>query len=201
MPGVRRAEDMASDTARGATAAGGGGVAAYLLGYLFTYILAGPSIQESDLNRIIDAVGEGDVAWKLVGWVFYNAHGVTTTLDIDVPFIGGTDVVNFIAQGNGLSPVLYVLPPALLLAAGLAGVRVAGTAALGDALRIGPAVAVGYLPLAVAGAVLFSVTVRSSVGGPTLVTAIGLAGVVYPLLFGTAGTALGVVLADRTGGG
>ncbi|PSP93372.1 hypothetical protein BRC91_10105 [Halobacteriales archaeon QS_4_62_28] len=190
---------MASNTVRGATAAAGGGVAAYLLGYLFTYILAGPSIQESDLNQIIEAVGEGNVAWKLVGWVFYNAHGVTTTVDIDAPFIGGTDVVNFIAQGDGLSPVLYMIPPALLFGAGLLGVSIAGMTDLGDALTIGPAVTIGYLPLAVAGAMLFSVSVGSSSGAPTLVTAVGLAGLVYPLLFGTAGAAIGVVLAGRNG--
>jgi len=183
------------DTIRGVGAAAGGGIAAYVLGYVFTYVLAGSAIQESDLNQIVEALGKDGVAWKLVGWIFYNAHGATTTLDVDVPLIGGTEVVNYVVQSNGLSPVLYVVPPALLIAAGLFAVRAAGATDLGDALKFGPAVAVGYLPLAVVGALLFTITVESSSGGPTLVPAIGLAGLLYPLVFGTIGALVGVGLA------
>lgn len=177
--------------------AAAGGVAAYLLGYVFTWVLAGSEVQESALNQIIEAVGRDGVAWKLVGWLFYNAHGVTATIDLDIPFIGGTEVVNYIAQSDGLSPLLYVVPPALLLAAGLFAARMADARDLGDALRVGPAVALGYLPLAVVGVFLFRIAVESSSGGPTLVPAVGLAGLVYPVVFGTAGAAVAVALAGE----
>jgi len=178
------------DTVRGVVTAAGSGVAAYVLGYVFTYVLSGSSIQESDLNQIIEALGRDGSAWKLVGWVFYNAHGVTTTITLDVPLIGGTDVVNYIAQRDAISAILYVVPPALLLGAGLFAARMAAADELGDALKIGPAVTIGYLPLALVGAFVFTVTVDSSSGGPTLVPAVGLAGLVYPLVFGTAGAAV-----------
>ncbi|ACV47859.1 MULTISPECIES: hypothetical protein [Halomicrobium] len=184
------------ETVRELGPAAGSGIGAYVLGYVFTYVLSGPAVEESSLNQIVEAVGDGGVAWKLVGWVFYNAHGVTTTIDIDIPFLGGTEVLNYIAQGDALSPVLYVLPPALLIAAGLFGARMADATDVGDALRTGGAVTAGYLPLAIAGAFLFTVAVDSSSGGPTLVPAIGLAGLVYPLVFGSIGGAIGATLAN-----
>lgn len=185
------------ETLRDSAVAAAGGVAAYVLGYVFTWVLAGSAVQESALNQIIEATGRDGVAWKLVGWLFYNAHGVTATIDLDIPFIGGTEAVNYIAQSDGLSPLLYVVPPALLIAAGLFAAQMADTRELGDALRVGPAVALGYLPLAVVGVFLFTISVESSSGGPTLVPAIGLAGLVYPLVFGTVGAAVGVALAGE----
>jgi len=103
--------------------------------------------------------------------------------------------VNFIAESEAFSAVLYGIPPALLLIAGLAAARMAGATELGDALRIGPAVVAGYLPLALIGAVLFTISVEGSTGAPTLVTTVGLAGLVYPAVFGTIGAAVGTVLA------
>ncbi|WP_245545371.1 hypothetical protein [Halomicrobium katesii] len=92
--------------------------------------------------------------------------------------------------------MLYVLPPALLIAAGLFGARMVDATDIGDALRTGGAVTAGYLPLAILGVFLFTLTVDGSSGGPTLVPAIGLAGLVYPLVFGSIGGAIGVTLAS-----
>jgi hypothetical protein len=184
------------ETVRDLGPAAGGGLAAYVFGYVFTYVLAGSAVEESSLNQIVEAVGDGGVAWKLVGWVFYNAHGATATIDIDIPLIGGTETVNYIAQGDALSPLLYVIPPALLIAAGLAAARMAGATELGDAAKLGGGVTLGYLPLAIVGVFLFTVTVDTSTGGPTLVPAIGLAGLVYPLVFGSIGAAIGTALAS-----
>ena len=172
----------------------GGGLLAYALGYVFTYALSIATVRESSLARIAEAFGDGGEAWKMVGWVFYNAHGATTTLDVTVPVFGGTSAVNLIARSDALSPVLYLIPPALLVAAGLAAARTAGVGDLGGALRVGPTVALGYLPPAVLGAVLFTVTVGDSVGTPTLLTAVALAGVVYPVVFGALGAAVAAVL-------
>lgn len=172
----------------------GTGAGAFGLGYLFTYALSISVVRDSAIAQLAEAFGDGGATWKMVGWVFFNAHGATTTLDVEVPIFGGTSAVNFVAESEGLSPVLYGIPPALLVAAGLAAARMAGSTDPADALRIGPAVAAGYLPLVLVGAVLFTVSVGASAGKPTLVTTVGLAGVVYPVVFGTVGAAVGATL-------
>jgi len=171
------------------------GAGAYLFGYVLTYLLVGGEIRESGANQIAQAVGGQDVTYQAVGWVFYNAHFVTTILDLDVPVFGGTDAVNFIAQSDAFSPVLYLLPVLLLVGAGLAvGRRTGTTGDVGDAAVAGASVVIGYLPLALAGTVLFTVTVDSSSGSPDLLLAAVLAGVVYPVVFG----AIGAVVAHQT---
>lgn len=178
----------------------GSGIVAYVLGYVFTYALSVSVVQESAIAQLADAFGDGGAAWKMVGWVFYNAHGATTTLNVDVPIFGGTSAVNFIAQSDALSPLLYVIPPALLVVAGLAAARMAGSTDLSDALRVGPAVTLGYLPLVLIGAIIFTISVGDSVAKPTLVTTLGLAGIVYPAVFGTVGAAIGTTLAAPEAG-
>lgn len=185
----------ASESRTGLLGGLGGGVAAFGLGYLFTYALTISTVRDSSIARLAEAFGDAGAAWKMVGWVFFNAHGATTTLNVDVPIFGGTSAVNFIAESEAISAVLYVIPPALLLIAGLAAARMAGATELGDGLRIGSAVVMGYAPLALVGAVMFTISVNGSTGEPTLVTAVGLAGVVYPAVFGTIGAAVGTVLA------
>lgn len=173
------------------------GVAAFALTYVLVYALTISTVRDSLLTGVAEAFGDEGADWKVVGWLFFNAHFVTTTITIDVPLFGGTDAVNFVAESDSLSAVLYLLPPALLTAAGLATARLNGLTETADALRVGPSVAVGYLLLAVVGAVLFSITLGESGGGsPTLLTAVVLAGVVYPVVFGTVGAVAGTVLAD-----
>ncbi|WP_225334885.1 hypothetical protein [Halomicrobium urmianum] len=168
------------------------GALAFVLAYVLVYALTISAVRDSLFTGVAEAFGDEDAAWKVVGWLFFNAQFVTTTITVDLPLVGGTDAVNFIAESDSLSPVLYLLPPGLLTVAGLATARLEGAADVGRALRIGPSVALGYLPLAVLGALLFAVTVGENSGGsPTLVTAVGLAGVVYPLVFGTLGAAIG----------
>ena len=105
--------------------------------------------------------------------------------------------VNFIAETESLSPVLYLLPPAVLTAAGIATARIDGATDIGRAVRVGTAVVLGYLPLAVLGAVLFTVSAGDSgQGAPTLLTAVVLAGVVYPAVFGSVGGAIATVVGD-----
>lgn len=188
---------MSSRSRSGLLSAAGAGAVAYLLGYVFTYVLSSSAVLESDTWQFVESVTDGGGGWKVIGWVFYNGHFADTTIriDTDIPFLGGTETVNLIAEA-GLSNLLYVLPPALLIAAGLFAATMAGVGSVRDALTVGPAVAIGYLPLAVAGVFLFRITVESSFAGPTLVTGIGLAGVVYPLVFGTVGAAIAVLLAS-----
>ncbi|WP_324663866.1 hypothetical protein [Haloarcula sediminis] len=173
------------------------GVAAFVLSYVLIYALTISTVRDFLLTGVAEAFGDEGADWKVVGWLFFNAQFVTTTLTIDIPLFGGTDAVNFITESDSLSSVLYLLPPALLTAAGLAAARLNGLTETADALRVGPAVTLGYLPLSVVGAVLFAISLGESSGGsPTLLTAVVLAGVVYPVVFGTVGAVVGAVLAD-----
>jgi len=103
--------------------------------------------------------------------------------------------VNLVGRGDTFPGWLFLVPPVLLVLAG-ALVAVAGRAEgpLRGAVG-GATVTVAYLPLSVVGAFLFAISVGDATAGPTLATAVLLAGIVYPLVFGAIGGALGT-LAD-----
>ena len=189
--------DCMNRNSRSFAAAAVAGTAAFALGYVLVYALTISTVQDSLLTGVAEAVGEEGAAWKVVGWLFFNAQFVTTTVTVDLGFLGGgTDAVNFIAEGDSLSAILYLIPPALLTVAGLATVRLDGATETARALRLGPSVALGYLPLALVGALLFTISVGENSGGsPTLLTAVVLAGVVYPVVFGTLGAVVGTTIA------
>jgi len=170
------------------------GVVAWVLGYLFTHVIAADDLRDSPVRRVVEFFGGDLPTWKMVGWVFYNAHFVD--LVVEGPFGGAT---SFVGGDNGFTPLLYVVPPLLLLGAGLAVARVQGATETGDGVVAGLAVVVGYFVLSVGGVFLFSVS-----GGdaqPDVVTGVLLAGVVYPAVFGAVGAAVGAATATGTGTG
>jgi hypothetical protein len=166
------------------------GVGAYLVGYLFVYVTQSGRVREglSGINFFADLFGGDPISvWRGVGWVFYNAHFV----DVNVPsLIGAARAVNFVSQSDGGIGYLFVVPPLLLVVAGVAVGRAAGATTPVDGARSGALAVAGYFPLAVVGAFLFRYAVGD--GGsvaPSLVTAALLAGLVYPALFGAVGGA------------
>ncbi len=164
------------------------GAAAYVLGYLLTYLTQRGSVDErlETFNFLAELFGGDPIpSWQGVGWLFYNAHFV----DTEVPAFGGTRVENFIAAGDGLS-LLYLVPPLALLAAGAVAASVARAERPDVGATAGALVAVGYLPLAVVGAVAFGYAVGEGTIRPDPVTAVLLAGVVYPVVLGAIGGAL-----------
>ncbi|MFQ3319458.1 MAG: hypothetical protein ACI8UR_002041 [Natronomonas sp.] len=168
------------------------GIAAWILGYVFTYLLAGSDLRNSGLNRFIEAF-EGDPAtYELVGWVFYNAHFV------DIVYTGGIGAsvlpANYIGGEDGFTALLYVLPPALLVGAGLAIGRSQGVTETNDGAIAGALAAIGYLVLSIVGVFLFEISAGGTTGNPDLVPAILLAGLVFPVVFG----AIGGVIAANT---
>ncbi|TKX61091.1 transporter [Halorubrum sp. ASP1] len=176
--------------ARGAVFGAVAGAVAYVLGYLVTYVTQSGRVEEglSGINFFADLFGGETISvWRGVGWVFYNAHFV----DVEVPsLIGAAQSVSFIAESDGGFTYLYVVPPLLLLVSGVAIARAAGAATPVGGARFGALATAGYLPLALIGAFLFRYAVGD--GGsvaPTLVTAVLLAGIVYPALFGAVGGA------------
>lgn len=165
------------------------GALAWVLGYVFAYLLVGGDVRESGLNRFVEAF-EGDPAtYELVGWVFYNAHLV----DVVYEGFGGRFLpASYIGGEDGFTPLLYAIPPLLLLAAGLAVGRYQGATDVNDGAIAGALVLPGYLVLSIAGAVLFEVSAAGTTGRPDLLPAVFLAGFVYPAVFGAIG---GVVAA------
>lgn len=169
-----------------------GGVVAWLLGYVLTYLLVGSDLRESRLNQFAQTFGDGDATFELVGWVFFNSHFVDTV--IDAGFFG-TGTANFVGGEDGFTALLYLIPPALLVIAGVALVRYQGTADTADGAITGGLVVPGYLLLSVVGAFLFRVQAAGASGQPDLLPAIVLAGFLYPAVFGAIG---GVVAAATT---
>jgi len=95
---------------------------------------------------------------------------------------------------------LYLVPAALLLAAGLALARQQRAASPGQGAMVGLTVVPGYFLLSIAGGLLFEVTTLGATVGPDIVLAAIIAGIVYPLVFAGAGGALGGVLEGRSAG-
>jgi hypothetical protein len=164
------------------------GLAAWLVGYLLTYVLVAPGVRESALNRLVEALQGGPATVDMVGWVFYNAHLVLTVI-ADVPVVG-TSSTSFIGGEGGFTPLLYVVPIALLIAAGLAAGRYRGTSAVDQGVLAGLTVVPGYAVGAVVGAQLFAVSAAGATVAPDPVTAVALAGVGYPAICGAIGGAL-----------
>lgn len=173
---------------RGVVAGSVAGIAAWVLGYVFTYLIAAPDVRNSVASRILE-VFQGDPATlEIVGWVFYNAH-LVETLFVDV-LIPGTSSQSFIGGDPGFTPWLYVIPVGLLIAAGLAAGRLHAADDAGEGVIAGLTVVPGYLLLAILGALLFSIEAAGGTVGPDLLTAVVLAGLVYPGLCGGVGGAL-----------
>ncbi|MFO8114357.1 MAG: transporter [Halorubrum sp.] len=189
-----------SDRTSGTTGIVGGaaaGAAAYVLGYLFAYVTQASAIEDqlAGFNAFADLFGGDPIpTWQAVGWVFYNGHFVDTRVP---SLVGGSQVTNLISQADGGSlSLLYVVPPVLLVVAGLVAGRVAGATEPVDGAKAGAFVLVGYLPLAVLGAFLFRYSVGDGTVAPDLVTAVLLAGAVYPAVFGAVGGAGATLLSD-----
>jgi hypothetical protein len=195
-PGTTAANDAESSLTANAVGGAVAGAAAYVLGYLVVYVTQSDQVEEglSGINFFADLFGGDPISvWRGVGWLFYNAHLV----DVSVPsLIGAARSVNFVSQADG-GAYLFVVPPVLLVLAGLAAGRVAGAPTPVDGARAGALLAAGYLPLAVIGGFLFRVPVGDGASvAPDLITAVLLAGLVYPAAFGALGGAVSSVLSD-----
>lgn len=169
------------------------GVAAFVVNYVLMYVFA----------VVVDGVDTGDEGWKAVGQVLFNSQfvgtelsggGDTLTYNIvtgssssDVFDPGATDVASTVP-----SVVYHAVPIVVLLLAGLLVVRQAqGLRDVVAAAAAGATVVVGYLVLSVAGAFLFETESGMGDAAPELLMAVVLAGVVFPLVAGAIGGAIG----------
>lgn len=168
------------------------GAVGWLLGYVFTYLVVSPGVRDSSLQRVIELFGGESATYEIVGWVFYNAHFVNTLFQ-DVPLVGGR-TTSFIGGDQGFTVLIYVVPVGLLLAAGAVLGRYRDVTTGKEGALVGVTALPGYLLLSVAGTFLFEVTLADVSGGPELLPAVFLAGVVYPgLLASGGGAVVGVV--------
>lgn len=162
------------------------GLAAWLAGYLVTYLLHASDIRGSMASDVLEFLSNDAGTWKLVGWLYHNAHFVDTTY----PGLVGR------SSGNALTgaedPALTALFVVPVLALVLAGAFVARGAATNpeSGAKAGATVVVGYALATVVSAFVLRVSIGDSPAGPALVTAVLLAGVVYPLVLGGVGGAV-----------
>ncbi|MFB6311280.1 MAG: hypothetical protein ABEH64_08900 [Salinirussus sp.] len=175
-----------------------GGVAAWLIGYVLTFLIVAPTLRDSALNRIIEAFEGQPATYEMVGWVFFNAHLVNTVVS-DIPILG-TSTTSFIGGDGGFTPLLYIVPVGLLIAAGLATSRYAGATNAGEGIIAGLLVLPGYFVLAIAGTVVFSVSVAGATVGPAPLPAAAIAAIAVPGVCGGLGGAIGGITgtASRT---
>ncbi|WP_290815957.1 hypothetical protein [Halovivax sp.] len=188
----------ASQPGRTAVAASAGaGVLAAAVGYALSYLLVG-----SEASENFERVAE----WKGVAWYHYSAHLVDVEAGGSIGGFSGTTTVNVIAEsGSASAQLLYLVPPVVLALTGAVLARRLGARDLGDAVAAAAPVAVGYglvmgLGALVAEAGGEATVIGVEVGGsmaPQLIPAIVLAGVLYPLVFATAGAALATAQGSR----
>ena len=176
-------------------AATAGGLLAWIGGYLSTYLVVAPNVRDSGLNRLIEALDGEPATYELVGWVFYNAHLVDVVIE-DIPLIG-TQSTSYIGGEDGFTVLLYLVPVALLFAVGLAAARYWQVDTPTEGASLGALLMPGYLLATVAGVLVVEVSVGSATGGPDLLAAVVLAGIVYPLVCGGLGGAVGGLLEAR----
>ncbi|QPV64388.1 hypothetical protein I7X12_07180 [Halosimplex litoreum] len=133
----------------------------------------------------------------LATWQFHRVHGGSMAVRYRRAVTDGVDAVR-VFDLAGIVPVV----PAVLLLAGAALVYSTGEADGTTAALRGGAVAVGYLPLAAATALLSAWTPPAA---PDLVLAVSLldavqrTGLVYPVTFGAVGGLVGFVAVVATG--
>ena len=179
-------------------ASAGIGVFAAVIGYLLTYLLVASEVRE--------AVGDTVAEWKAVAWFFYEAHMVDVEVSGRIGSFAGMSTLDLIAQSDTASAtLLYVVPPLVLLAAGAVLAVRWNVTDLGEAVVAGAPVAIGYAVVMGLGAVVTESTTEASALGieasssiaPTFLPAIVLGGVLYPLVFATAGAAIAAAVATR----
>lgn len=187
------------------------GAGAYLLGYLVTYLAWRGDVERElqGIEFVLDLLGEEPIgAWRAIGWLFYNAQFVAMQV---TPPLGGTRTINVITESDdGTLTLAFLLPPLLLVAAGLVVVAVSdletdatstadvtstdatptADATPTDGALAGTAVVAGYAPLAIVGLFVFQ---YGDLIRLDPVTGVLLAGLLYPAVLGAIGGALAIV--------
>lgn len=202
------------------------GAAAYLAGYLVTYVWLGDRVPglaaEVPVRVRAAAPGLGTVAERTLaslvgtdvpattwaGWLWSNAHFVGI---VEWSYPTSTVAVpNLLFAGDASWLVLFAVPPVFLVVAGALSAQgeSAGTVAQLPVVRLtlpagavrGMGIWVGYLPAAILGGFLFSApTSHAALApfAPSLAGSFVITGLLYSLAFGSLGGWLGTRLRGR----
>jgi hypothetical protein len=188
------------------------GAAAYLVGYLITYAWVGNRItpiaddvraaithNAADttvstnplLSSFIEQMG-GISATAWAGWVFSNAHFVP--LSVGISGRGSrASVSNILLSADDATLLaLFLVPPIALILAGWVTGRISGPSVGGmlpTGVNQGLMVVMGYLPFAIIGVLVFSISEPMDYTGigPDFLLSLLVMGIVYPLVFGGLG--------------
>ncbi|WP_247730565.1 hypothetical protein [Halovivax limisalsi] len=188
--------ESATDSSRIAASAGIGVLAA-AVGYLLATLLIRDEVAQN-----LDPIAE----WKGTAWYYFSAHFVELEASGAVGGFSGSDSVNLIAEsGSQNAELLYALPPLVLLVGGAFLASRLGARDLGEAVTTGAPITVGYGVVMGLGALVVESSSQGAVFGiewggsaaPALLPAIVLAGILYPLVFGTAGAVAATALSSR----
>lgn len=191
---------------RGATLGAGvlAGVAAFGLCYALVHLFVGGEIDDFYLmGRVLGRNDTGE--WVGVGWILYEAHGVRLSLS-HTPF--GADLLSILrtyglivltprefAYGipNDQFLLVRAIPPLVLGTVG-AVLGYVGRPTVRRATVRGAAIAVGYLPAALAGWWLFRIGANTREVSPEPVLALLLVGIAYPVVCGGLGATVAAVV-------
>lgn len=138
-------------------------------------------ITEGNLDRILPDEPAA------LGWPFYNAHRV------DISVSPGDQSVNYLELIDPLNPLVFSAIPAvvLVLAGYVVASRVRGPLTEQGSATAGASVAVGYVPLLVAGTFVFEAKNAGTSIGPEIGGSLLLFGTLFAVLFGAVGGVLG----------
>ncbi len=195
---TRKSTDGQPTTDRPTIAASAGiGAVAAALGYLVTALLVRDEVREN-MSQVAE--------WKGTAWYYYSAHLVELETSGAFGGFSGSTTVDLIAQsGSANAELLYAIPPLVLVLSGALLAHHLHASDLGEAVAVGAPVTIGYALVLGLGVFatesstegsVFGIDASSSVA-PELVPAIVLAGILYPLVFATAGAAIGVLVDQR----
>lgn len=170
-----------------------GGLAAFVVGYVITYLWRGRSIERSiqPIETMLDLFqAEPLGAWRVVGWLYYSAHFVDTRITARFGPGQATFYVDLVREGSGNLELLYLVPVIVLLAAAVLIAWSVRPDDLVDGALAGTTVTLGYLAAVVIGLVVFA----HAGNRPDPIPAVLVAGLLYPIVFGTIGGAIGAAL-------
>ncbi|WP_121821995.1 hypothetical protein [Halostella salina] len=192
------------------------GAAAFLLGFLGTYLLSGDALDgamsSSDLLFVQNPSASGGIdpeyltelgiespgTAQLVAWLYHDLHAISLGGTFSVEG-GGQSVSYDVAMEYAPETFMFIVPPLAVAVGGFLAARYLGYRVEKRATKAGLSVALGYAGLAAASAVVLawesSATVQSGGQaatyavqfGPDPVSTVLVAGLLYPALFGSAG--------------
>jgi hypothetical protein len=182
---------------------GSGGVAgavAFLAGYVLTFLVKSGDVSDLLTRSLGEAQGSGLALpgdWQVVGWMFFQMHNVATETTLT---IGGQSQTTTTA--GSVESWLLLVPLVLLAAAGFVVARQATVTDTLAGAQAGAMVTVGYAVCTLLGGFLVTWSASGFGGGasisigPPLLTGTLTAGLIYPLVVGAVGGALGATTAE-----